>query len=78
MNKLVSLLRSPYPVLFQRWKSVVIPSAIVAFILYAFQPFGISLKEGSKLGIAIGSGGHYGGSVCHLPLFAAGTVSFLL
>ena len=54
MNKLVSLLRSPYPVLFQRWKSVVIPSAIVAFILYAFQPFGISLKEGSKLGIAIG------------------------
>lgn len=56
MNKLVSLLRSPYPVLFQRWKSVVIPSAIVAFILYAFQPFGISLKEGSKLGIAIGSG----------------------
>ena len=70
MNKLVSLLRSPYPVLFQRWKSVVIPSAIVAFILYAFQPFGISLKEGSKLGIAIGSGGITAGAsvICHYLL----------
>ena len=70
MNKLVSLLRSPYPVLFQRWKSVVIPSAIVAFILYAFQPFGISLKEGSNLCCAIGWGAMPAGAsvICHYLL----------
>lgn len=55
MNKLTELLHSPYPVLYQRWKAVVIPSVIIFLILYLLQPFGISQIEGSKLVVALGS-----------------------
>ena len=40
-DKLVVLLRSPYPELRARWKTVVLPSLLVFFILYVLQPFGI-------------------------------------
>lgn len=47
MNKLTELWRSPYPMFYQRWKAVVIPSVIIFLILYILQPFGISrIKEG--------------------------------
>lgn len=55
MNKLTELLHSPYPVLYQRWKAVVIPAVIIFLILYLLQPFGIAQIEGNKLGIAFGS-----------------------
>lgn len=55
MNKLTEFLRSPYPTLYQRWKVVVIPSAIIFFILYILQPFGISRIEGTKFGVVAGS-----------------------
>ena len=42
MNKLTELWRSPYPMFYQRWKAVVIPSVIIFLILYILQPFGIS------------------------------------
>ena len=41
MNKLTELWRSPYPMFYQRWKAVVIPSVIIFLILYILQPFGI-------------------------------------
>lgn len=47
MNKLTELWQSPYPMLYQRWKAVVIPSVIIFLILYILQPFGFSrIKEG--------------------------------
>ena len=42
MNKLVHLLRTPYPAQIQRWKTVVIPAVIIFLILYLLQPFGIA------------------------------------
>lgn len=48
IDKLVAWLRSPYPELRQRWKTVVLPSLLVFFILYFLQPFGISRMEGNK------------------------------
>ncbi len=37
----------PHPMLYQRWKAVVIPSVIIFLILYILQPFGVSrIKEG--------------------------------
>ena len=55
MNKLTELWRSPYPMLYQRWKAVVIPSVIIFLILYILQPFGISqIKEG-VFGVVAGS-----------------------
>lgn len=53
-NRLVTLLRSPYPELRQRWKTVVLPSLLVLFILYFLQPFGISKMEGEKLPVLAG------------------------
>mgnify|MGYP001051497853 CR=1 FL=1 len=53
-DKLVVLLRSPYPELRARWKTVVLPSLLVFFILYVFQPFGISRMEGNKLLVLAG------------------------
>ena len=49
INKFVAWLRSPYPELRQRWKTVVLPSLLVFFILYFLQPFGISRMEGNRL-----------------------------
>ena len=53
-DKLVVLLCSPYPELRARWKTVVLPSLLVFFILYVFQPFGISRMEGNKLLVLAG------------------------
>lgn len=55
INKLIEILRSPYPFLCQRWKTVVIPSVIVFLILYILQPFGISQIGGSKFWVTFGS-----------------------
>lgn len=54
LNRLAMLLRSPYPELQQRWKTVVFPALLVFFILYFLQPFGISRMEGPKLLILSG------------------------
>ena len=56
VNKLLNLLRSPYPALISRWKAVVYPSLIVFLILYLFQPFGISHIAAHKLWILMGYG----------------------
>lgn len=57
MNKLTELLHSPYPVLCQRWKTVMIPSAIVFLIVSLLQPFGISqMHSGYKIIILLGYG----------------------
>ena len=48
INKFVAWLRSPYPELRQRWKTVVLPSLLVFFILYFLQPFGISRMEENR------------------------------
>ena len=53
-DKLVVLLCSPYPELRARWKTVVLPSLLVFFILYVLQPFGISRMEGNKLFVLAG------------------------
>lgn len=55
MNKLMELLRSPYPTLYRRWKSVVIPPVIIFLILYILQPFGISRIEENKFWVVAGS-----------------------
>ena len=55
MGKLVELWRSPYPTFYQRWKAIVIPSAIIFLILYILQPFGISRIKGSVFGVVAGS-----------------------
>lgn len=57
MNNLTELLRSPYPALCKRWKTVLIPSVIVFLIMYLLQPFGISqMQSGYKLFILLGYG----------------------
>ncbi len=53
-NRLEMLLRSPYPELQKRWKTVWLPALLVFFILYFLQPFGISRMEDSKLLILLG------------------------
>lgn len=53
-KRLVTLLRSPYPELRQRWKTVVLPSLLVFFILYVLQPFGISKMGENKLPVLAG------------------------
>ena len=55
-NKLLALLRSPYPSLVKRWKSVIIPSLIVFLILIVFQPFGISRMKSYKILVLLGYG----------------------
>lgn len=49
LNRVGSLLHTPYPELQKRWKTVVFPALLVFFILYFLQPFGISRMEGPKL-----------------------------
>ena len=56
INKLLTLLRSPYPSLVKRWKSVIIPSLIVFLILFVLQPFGISMMGGYKFWVVLGYG----------------------
>lgn len=56
MNRLIELLRSPYPTLYQRWKAMVIPSVIIFLILYSLQPFGISEMQHYKLLVLLGYG----------------------
>lgn len=53
-DKLVVLLCSPYPELRARWKTVVLPSLLVFFILYVLQPFGISRMEENKFLVLAG------------------------
>ena len=48
-------LAESYPTFYQRWKAVVIPSAIIFLILYILQPFGISRIKGSVFGVVAGS-----------------------
>lgn len=56
-NKLREFLQSPYPAFCQRWKMVVIPSAIIFLVIYLLQPFGISQFESDyKLFILLGYG----------------------
>lgn len=78
MNKLTELWRSPYPMFYQRWKAVVIPSVIIFLILYILQPFGISrIKEG-VFWVVAGSALIAAGCFEHLHLPASGIVSHLL
>lgn len=56
INRLLTLLHSPYPVLVKRWKAVIIPSLIVFIILFLLQPFGISMMEGYKFWVVLGYG----------------------
>lgn len=56
INKLLTLLRSPYPTLIKRWKAVLIPSCIVFLILFLFQPFGISQMGSYKIWVLLGYG----------------------
>ncbi len=56
INKLLTLLRSPYPSLVKRWKGVIIPSFIVFLILFVLQPFGISMMKGYKFWVVFGYG----------------------
>lgn len=56
INRLFTLLRSPYPVLMKRWKAVLIPSCIVFIILFLFQPFGISQMGADKIWVLLGYG----------------------
>lgn len=55
MNKLRTFWHSPYPQLYQRWKSVVIPAVIIFLILYLLQPFGISQMKSGKLVMTLGA-----------------------
>lgn len=54
LSRLEMLLRSPYPELQKRWKTVLLPALLVFFILYFLQPFGISRMEGPKFFILSG------------------------
>lgn len=56
INRLFTLLRSPYPVLMKRWKAVLIPPCIVFLILFLFQPFGISQMGAYKIWVLLGYG----------------------
>lgn len=50
---LSELLRSPYPMLYKRWKSVVFPSVIIFLLLYTFEPFGISRIESNRWVVSV-------------------------
>lgn len=50
---LSELLRSPYPLLYRRWKSVVFPSVIIFLLLYIFEPFGISRIESNRWVVSV-------------------------
>ena len=53
-EKIRRYLQSPYPVVYQRWKVVLISSLVVFLILLVLQPFGISGIEGHKYWILLG------------------------
>ena len=53
-EKIRRYLQSPYPVVYQRWKVVLISSLVVFLILLVLQPFGISGIEGYKFWILLG------------------------
>ena len=53
-EKIRRYLQSPYPVVYQRWKVVLISSLVVFLILLVLQPFGISGIEGHKFWILLG------------------------
>lgn len=57
INKLIVLLRSPYPMLYKRWKSVVFPSVIIFLILFFLEPFGLSRVGSQKFWVVLGYGG---------------------
>lgn len=56
MSKWAELLKSPYPILYQRWKAVVLPSAVIFLILYLLQPFGISEMQYNKFPVLLAMG----------------------
>lgn len=53
-EKIRRYLQSPYSVVYQRWKVVLISSLVVFLILLVLQPFGISGIEGHKFWILLG------------------------
>ena len=53
-EKIRRYLQSPYPVVYQRWKVVLISSLVVFLILLVLQPVGISGIEGHKFWILLG------------------------
>ncbi len=53
-EKIRRYLQSPYPVVYQRWKVVLISSLVGFLILLVLQPFGISGIEGHKFWILLG------------------------
>lgn len=53
MNKLLALLRSPYPGLLQPWKSVVFPTIVIFLLIYLLRPFGISSLRVDALWISL-------------------------
>lgn len=57
LKKWIEIWRSPYPQLVTSWKTIVIPTLIVFFILYLLQPFGISQLPDGQLGLSLCSAG---------------------
>lgn len=57
LKKCIEIWRSPYPQLVTSWKTIVIPTLIVFFILYLLQPFGISHLPDGQLGLSLCSAG---------------------
>lgn len=56
MNKLLKYLNNPYPVVYHRWKIILLSSLIVFLVLVVFQPFGIWSIEDHKISIVLGYG----------------------
>ena len=52
MNKLLQLLRTPYPSLVSPWKAILIPTALIFLILGVLQPFGIAHAKAGPWSIA--------------------------
>lgn len=52
MNKLLQLLRTPYPSLVSPWKAILIPTLIIFLILGLLQPFGIAHAKAGPWSIA--------------------------
>ena len=52
MNKLLQLLRTPYPSLVSLWKAILVPTALIFLILGVLQPFGIAHAKAGSWSIA--------------------------
>ena len=52
MNKLLQLLRTPYPSLVSLWKAILVPTALIFLILGVLQPFGIAHAKAGPWSIA--------------------------